>query len=57
MTLALQRLRTLRRILIDPAMDEHGGRIVNTGGNSLLIRQRRWRSALCREGATAGARP
>ena len=33
----LERLRTLRRDLIDPAIDEHGGRIVNTGGDSLLI--------------------
>ena len=33
----LQRLRTLRREVIDPAIDEHGGRIVQTGGDSLLI--------------------
>ena len=33
----LERLRTLRSILIDPAIAEHGGRIVNTGGDSLLI--------------------
>jgi adenylate cyclase len=33
----LERLRTLRSTLIDPAIDEHGGRIVNTGGDSLLI--------------------
>ena len=33
----LQRLRTLRSTLIDPAIDEHGGRIVQTGGDSLLI--------------------
>ncbi len=33
----LQRLRTLRSTLIDPAIGEHGGRIVNTGGDSLLI--------------------
>src|SRR3954451_23985593 len=33
----LERLRTLRRTLIDPAIDEHGGRTVNTGGDSLLI--------------------
>ena len=33
----LERLRTLRRTLIDPAIEEHGGRIVNTGGDSLLI--------------------
>jgi adenylate cyclase len=33
----LQRLRTLRRNVIDPAIEEHGGRIVNTGGDSLLI--------------------
>jgi adenylate cyclase len=33
----LERLRSLRANLIDPAIDEHGGRIVNTGGDSLLI--------------------
>ena len=33
----LERLRTLRTNLIDPAINEHGGRIVQTGGDSLLI--------------------
>ena len=33
----LERLRTLRKDLIDPAIEEHGGRIVNTGGDFLLI--------------------
>jgi adenylate cyclase len=33
---ALERLRALRGALIDPAIDEHGGRIVQTGGDSLL---------------------
>jgi adenylate cyclase len=33
----LERLRTLRRTLIDPAVNEHGGRIVQTAGDSLLI--------------------
>jgi TolB-like protein/class 3 adenylate cyclase len=33
----LERLRALRRSLIDPAIEEHGGRIVNTGGDSLLM--------------------
>ena len=33
----LQRLRALRTNLIDPAVEEHGGRIVQTGGDSLLI--------------------
>jgi adenylate cyclase len=33
----LERLRTLRNALIDPAIAEHGGRLVNTGGDSLLI--------------------
>jgi adenylate cyclase len=33
----LERLRTLRHDLIDPAIAEHGGRIVNTGGDSLLM--------------------
>ncbi len=33
----LERLRRLRSNLIDPATEEHGGRIVNTGGDSLLI--------------------
>jgi len=33
----LGRLRSLRREIIDPTVDEHGGRIVQTGGDSLLI--------------------
>ena len=33
----LQRLRKLRGELIDPAVEEHGGKIVQTGGDSLLI--------------------
>jgi TolB-like protein/class 3 adenylate cyclase/tetratricopeptide (TPR) repeat protein len=33
----LTRLRALRRDLIDPAIEEHSGRIVQTGGDSLLI--------------------
>ena len=33
----LRRLRTLRRALIDPSVREHGGRIVQTAGGSLLI--------------------
>jgi adenylate cyclase len=33
----LDRLRALRSILIEPTIAEHGGRIVNTGGDSLLI--------------------
>jgi adenylate cyclase len=33
----LERLRALRRTLIDPAIHEHGGKIVQTGGDSLLI--------------------
>ena len=33
----LERLRTLRSTLIDPAINEYGGRIVNTGGDSLLM--------------------
>ena len=33
----LRRLRTLRRALIDPAIREHGGRSVQTGGDSLLV--------------------
>ena len=33
----LERLRSLRRNLIDPTIDEHGGRIVQTGGDLLLI--------------------
>jgi class 3 adenylate cyclase len=30
----LRRLRTLRRALIDPAIREHGGKVVQTGGDS-----------------------
>ena len=33
----LRRLRTLRRALIDPAIREFGGRVVQTGGDSLLV--------------------
>jgi class 3 adenylate cyclase len=33
----LERLQTLRCTLIDPAIAEHGGRIVQTAGDSLLI--------------------
>jgi len=33
----LERLRLLRSNLIDPTINEHGGRIVQTGGDSLLI--------------------
>jgi adenylate cyclase len=33
----LQRLRTLRRLLIDPAISDHGGRLVSTAGDSLFI--------------------
>jgi adenylate cyclase len=33
----LDRLRVLRRDVIDSAIEEHGGRLVNTGGDSLLI--------------------
>jgi adenylate cyclase len=33
----LRRLRTMRRALIDPAIREHRGRVVQTGGDSLLV--------------------
>jgi TolB-like protein/class 3 adenylate cyclase/cytochrome c-type biogenesis protein CcmH/NrfG len=33
----LRRLRTLRRALIDPAIREFGGQVVQTGGDSLLV--------------------
>ena len=33
----LRRLRTLRRALIDPAIREHGGKVVQTGGDLLLV--------------------
>src|SRR5689334_4545122 len=33
----LQRLKALRANLIDPAIKEHGGGIVQTGGDSLLV--------------------
>jgi TolB-like protein len=33
----LARLRNLRRDLIDPAIQGHGGRLVSTGGDSLLV--------------------
>jgi class 3 adenylate cyclase len=34
---AVEHLPTLRKDLIDPAIEEHGGRIVQTEGGSLLI--------------------
>jgi adenylate cyclase len=33
----LRRLRTLRRALIDPAIREYGGKVVQTAGDSLLV--------------------
>jgi predicted ATPase/class 3 adenylate cyclase len=33
----LQRFRALRANVIDPAIEEHGGRVVQTGGDSLLM--------------------
>ena len=33
----LDRMRRLRRDVIEPALETHGGRIVNTGGDSLLM--------------------
>ena len=33
----LERLRSLRSQLIDPVIEEHGGRVIQTGGDSLLI--------------------
>ena len=33
----LQRMRALRIVLIDPAIADHGGRVVNTAGDSLLV--------------------
>src|SRR4051794_23038570 len=33
----LQRLQVLRRNLIDPAVIEHGGRVVQTAGDALLV--------------------
>jgi class 3 adenylate cyclase len=33
----LERLRVLRRALIDPTINEYGGRIVQTAGDSLLV--------------------
>jgi adenylate cyclase len=33
----IERLRTLRRDLIDPGLARHGGTLVSTGGDSLLI--------------------
>jgi adenylate cyclase len=33
----LDRLRTLRRTLIDPSIHDHGGRVLQTGGDSLLV--------------------
>ena len=43
----LRRLRTLRRALIDPAVREYGGRIVNTAGDALLLVFDSVEGALC----------
>ena len=55
----LERLRALRQEVIDPAIEENGGRIVQTGGDSLLIvfRQHRRSGAVCRKGAATGSDP
>jgi class 3 adenylate cyclase len=54
----LERVRTLRTNLIDPATDEHGGRIVNTGGDSLLMVFDSIDGAVrCCEGAATGSDP
>ena len=52
----LRRLRTLRRALIDPAIREHGGRVVQTAVLATgRVRQHRRGGALRGEGAAAGA--
>ena len=52
----LRRLRTLRQALIDPAIREHGGRVVQTGGDLAdCVREHRRCGALRSEGAAAGA--
>src|SRR5690242_6582777 len=33
----IERIRRLRREIIDPAIEEYGGKVVQTGGDSLLI--------------------
>jgi class 3 adenylate cyclase len=53
----LERLRTLRTSLIDPAVEEHGGRIVQTGGDSLLIVFDSIDGALRREDAATNSSP
>jgi adenylate cyclase len=52
----IARLRTLRRALIDPAVQEHGGTVVQSGGDSLLIAFDSIDGAVRREGTAAGAR-
>jgi class 3 adenylate cyclase len=54
----LERLKALRRELVDPKIAEHHGRIVKTTGDGLLggICQRRRRGALCGRGAAGDAR-
>jgi len=51
----LARLKALRANLIDLAIAEHGGKLVQTGGDSLLIVFDSIDGAVRREGAAAGA--
>ena len=54
----LERLKALRRELVDPKIAEHHGRIVKTTGDGLLVefRQRRRCGALRGRGAAGDAR-
>ena len=50
----LARLRAHRRELIDPKIDEHGGRIVRAAGTARSDTARRQRAAVRRRGSRAG---
>ena len=47
----IARLRALRRELIDPALGAHGGRIVKTAGDGILIEFARMRCAVLLRGS------
>jgi adenylate cyclase len=51
----LERPRNLRRTVLDPSINEHGGRIVNTGGDSIIAFDSTTVRAVRHDGAGTGA--